>query len=207
MRCVLFAVGLRELTMSCIDDTVDEADVYAPSGYLVREAVQQWERDQAYALRRAVFCIEQGIFVGDDRDGVDDRAQLLVAMSCIGGMPDRIVGTVRIEESSPGLWWGSRLAVHAAFRNQGHLGATLIRLAVTRARAQGCRTFMAHVQAQNEAMFHKLRWRTTGTLAIHGRAHVEMQPDLAFYPPCHDPVSGFVSRPRAPAPAMRSGAA
>ncbi|MGJ7579026.1 MSMEG_0567/Sll0786 family nitrogen starvation N-acetyltransferase [Variovorax sp. RHLX14] len=182
--------------MSYIDDTADEVTVYAPTGFLVREAVQQWERDGAHALRRAVFCVEQGIFLGDDRDEIDESAQLLVAMSCIGGMPDQIVGTVRIHEASPGLWWGSRLAVHAAFRNQGHLGATLIRLAVTRARAQGCGTFMAHVQAQNEALFKKLHWRTTGTLAIHGRPHVEMQPDFDFYPPCHDPVSGFVSRAR-----------
>ncbi|MES2530844.1 MAG: MSMEG_0567/Sll0786 family nitrogen starvation N-acetyltransferase [Pseudomonadota bacterium] len=182
--------------MSCIDDVVDPVAHYAPVEFLVREAAQQWERDEAHALRRAVFCIEQGIFVGDDRDAVDDQAQLLVAMSCIGGMPDQVVGTVRIHEASPGLWWGSRLAVHAAFRSQGHLGATLIRLAVTRAHAQGCRTFMAHVQAQNEALFHKLHWRTTGALAIHGRAHVEMQPDLSHYPPCHDPVSGFVSRAR-----------
>jgi putative N-acetyltransferase (TIGR04045 family) len=182
--------------MCAIDDIVDPVVHYAPVEFLVREAAQQWERDEAHALRRAVFCIEQGLFVGDDRDAIDERAQLLVAMSCIGGMPDQVVGTVRIHEASPGVWWGSRLAVHAAFRSQGHLGATLIKLAVTRAHAQGAHTFMAHVQAQNEALFHKLHWRTTGTLAIHGRAHVEMQPDFAYYPPCHDPVSGFVSRAR-----------
>ena len=182
--------------MSCIDDIVDLVEHYTPTGFLVREAAQRWERDEAHALRRAVFCIEQGIFVGDDRDAIDDRAQLLVAMSCIGGMPDQVVGTVRIHEASPGVWWGSRLAVHAAFRSQGHLGATLIKLAVTRAHAQGCDTFMAHVQSQNEALFQKLHWRTTGTLTIHGRAHAEMQPDLSFYPPCRDPVSGFVSRAR-----------
>lgn len=191
--------------MCCIDDPIEPVVHYAPVEFLVREATQQWERDEAHALRRAVFCVEQGLFVGDDRDAVDDRAQLLVAMSCIGGMPDQVVGTVRIHEEAPGLWWGSRLAVHAAFRNQGHLGATLIRLAVTRAHAQGAHSFMAHVQAQNEALFRKLHWRTTGTLAIHGRPHVAMQPDFMHYPPCHDPVSGFVSRARSsfPSPAGR----
>ncbi|WP_219209234.1 MSMEG_0567/Sll0786 family nitrogen starvation N-acetyltransferase [Variovorax boronicumulans] len=186
--------------MCCIDDVIEPVGHYAPVEFLVREAVQPWERDEAHALRRAVFCIEQGLFIGDDRDAVDDRAQLLVAMSCIGGMPDQVVGTVRIHEETPGVWWGSRLAVHAAFRSQGHLGATLIRLAVTRAHAQGAHGFKAHVQAQNEALFHKLHWRTTGTLAIHGRPHVAMQPDFAHYPPCHDPVSGFVSRARASLP-------
>jgi putative N-acetyltransferase (TIGR04045 family) len=82
--------------MLCIDDLCEMADAYAPVEYLVREAAQQWERDEAMALRRAVFCIEQGIFARDDRDAIDDHAQLLVAMSCNGGMPDQVVGTVRI---------------------------------------------------------------------------------------------------------------
>lgn len=128
--------------MPCIlDDVVEPALQYAPVEF-VREAAQAWERDEAHALRRAVFCIEQGIFAGDDRDAIDAQAQLLVAMSCLGGMPDQVVGTVRIHEAAPGLWWGSRLAVHPSFRSQGHLGATLIRLAVSRAHAQGCETFL-----------------------------------------------------------------
>jgi len=182
--------------MSCIDDIEEPVVRYAPVGFLVREARQYWEREQAHALRRAVFCVEQGLFAGDDRDAIDDQAQLLVAMSCIGGMPDQVVGTVRIHSPAPGLWWGSRLAVHADFRSQGHLGATLIRLAVCMARAQGCRSFLAHVQAQNESLFRKLHWRSRERLDLHGRPHVEMEADLAAYPPCHDAVSGFVSRGR-----------
>ncbi|MBU1361595.1 MAG: GNAT family N-acetyltransferase [Gammaproteobacteria bacterium] len=175
---------------------------YAPVEFIVRQATAGWERDEAHALRRAVFCIEQGIFAGDDRDAVDERAQLLVAMSCIGGMPEQVVGTVRIHDEAaqgPGLWWGSRLAVHPAFRSQGHLGATLIRLAVSRAHAQGCTAFRAHVQQQNVALFEKLHWRSVGQIAVHGRPHAVMAPDLAFYPPCHDAVSGFVSRRRSAA--------
>jgi putative N-acetyltransferase (TIGR04045 family) len=186
--------------MLCIDDLSELNLDYAPVEFIVREATAGWEREGAHALRRAVFCIEQGIFVGDDRDAIDDRAQLLVAMACIGGMPDQVVGTVRIHEEQddrqPHLWWGSRLAVHAAFRSQGHLGATLIRLAVSRAHAQGCRTFRAHVQSQNVSLFQKLHWMTRSELSIHGRIHAEMEPDLSFYPPCHDAASGFVSRAR-----------
>jgi putative N-acetyltransferase (TIGR04045 family) len=182
--------------MLCQDDLSELTLVYAPTEFLVREACQAWEQREAHALRRAVFCIEQGIFVGDDRDAIDASAQLLVAMSCNAGMPDQVVGTVRIHEKTPGLWWGSRLAVHPSFRSQGHLGATLIRLAVSRAHALGCHTFLAHVQAQNAAMFFKLGWRPLNELMVHGRMHVEMQADLSFYPPCHDPVSGFVTRAR-----------
>ena len=180
--------------MVCIDDVLDTPALWAPVEFMVREACQDWERHEAYALRRAVFCIEQGIFTGDDRDALDDTAQLLVAMSCSGGMPDQVVGTVRIHEKSPGLWWGTRLAVHPSFRNQGHLGATLIRLAVSRAHALGCHTFLAHVQMQNVLLFQRLDWLALGEVAIHGRPHCQMQADLAAYPPCHDAVSGFVTR-------------
>ena len=147
-----------------------------PSAFLVREAQHAWERREAFALRRAVFCVEQGLFqdhAGDDRDALDDHAQLLVAMACEAGVPDQVVGTVRIHETEPGIWWGGRLAVHAAFRRQGQIGATLIRLAVTRAHAQGCSTFLAHVQAQNQALFEKLGWRTLAALKLHGRPHDE----------------------------------
>jgi len=185
--------------MLCIDDLSELSLDYAPVAFIVRQATAGWERDEAHALRRAVFCIEQGIFAGDDRDAIDDTAQLLVAMACIGGMPEQVVGTVRIHRDAaltPGLWWGSRLAVHPAYRSQGHLGATLIRLAVSRAHAQGCTAFCAHVQAQNVPLFEKLHWRAHGEIAIHGRAHAVMSPDLAYYPACHDAASGFVSRRR-----------
>lgn len=182
-------------------DRLCELDMaYAPVEFLVREASQDWEVREAHALRRAVFCIEQGIFVGDDIDAVDRHAQLLVAMSCYGGMPDQVVGTVRIHRAHPGvddgIWWGSRLAVHPSFRSQGHLGATLIRLAVSRAHALGCDTFLAHVQQQNVPLFQRLNWATHTELTLHGRPHSRMQADLAHYPPCHDPVSGFVTRAR-----------
>jgi putative N-acetyltransferase (TIGR04045 family) len=181
--------------MLCIDDLCEMAHAYAPVEYLVREAAQQWERDEAMALRRAVFCIEQGIFARDDRDAIDPQALLLVAMSCNGGMPDQVVGTVRIHRGeAPGEWWGSRLAVHPAFRSQGHLGATLIRLAVSRAHALGCETFLAQVQLQNVPLFRKLGWRLLDEASVHGRPHARMQADLGGYPPCHDPVSGFVTR-------------
>lgn len=209
-------LGLETLTELPLD--------YAPVEFLVREALHDWERAEAHALRRLVFCVEQGLFIhdavgggersgchgddghdpaapariGDDRDAIDDHAQLLVAMSCLGGQPDQVVGTVRIHRDAgvSDTWWGSRLAVHPAFRHQGHLGATLIRLAVGRARAQGCRRFLAFVQAQNEPMFQRLHWQTLGHLELHGRPHAHMAAGLEHYAACDDPVSGFVTRGR-----------
>jgi putative N-acetyltransferase (TIGR04045 family) len=169
---------------------------YTPAEYRIKWTTLPWEAEEAYKLRRAVFCIEQGIFVGDDRDEIDARAQQLVAVSCIAGMPEQVVGTVRIHQEAPGVWYGSRLAVHAAFRRHGKIGATLIRLAVTSAHALGCETFLAHVQSQNVPMFQVLHWDALAQETMHGRPHHLMQAQLEHYPPCTTPHSGFVAKSR-----------
>jgi putative N-acetyltransferase (TIGR04045 family) len=170
---------------------------YKPSEFRVKRVTIPWEQQQAYRLRRAVFCAEQGVFEHDDQDQIDQHAQLLVAISCLGGMPEQVVGTVRIHEDEDGLWYGSRLAVDVAFRKHGHLGATLIRLAVCSAHAQGCHTFLAHVQSQNAPLFTRLHWHTLREETLLGRPHHLMQADLSWYPPCTAPHSGFVTTPGA----------
>jgi putative N-acetyltransferase (TIGR04045 family) len=188
------------LCQATLDDTESLCELplqFNPCEFRIKWAATAWERDEAHRLRRAVFCHEQGIFVGDDRDEIDAYAQALVALSCVGGMHDQVVGTVRIHQAEPGTWWGSRLAVHAAFRSQGRLGATLIKLAVSSAHAMGCSTFMAHVQSQNEPLFRRLRWESLAEESLRGRPHHLMQPDLSFYPPCHTPEVGFVTQPKA----------
>lgn len=177
----------------------DLPQAFTPCEFRVKWADGGWENDQARRLRRAVFCVEQGVFIGDDTDAIDAQAQSLVAVSCVGGMPDQVVGTVRIHEAEAGLWWGSRLAVHAAFRHHGRLGATLIRLAVSSAHARGCRIFLAHVQSQNTPLFKKLHWQLLRHETLHGRPHDLMQADLAHYPPCHDPLWGFAACAKAAA--------
>lgn len=166
---------------------------FCPTLFRIKQATQAWERRQAHALRRAVFCAEQGLFMGDDRDAIDAQAQLLVACTVVAGECDQVVGTVRIHPSEPGVWWGSRLAVHPSFRQQGRLGATLIRLAVGTAHAQGATEFHAHVQAQNVMLFEHLHWRSQGPLTLHGRAHAHMQASLSHYPPCTTPEWGHLT--------------
>ncbi len=180
--------------MVCLDEELACTQNWIPNEFLIRQSCQDWELQGAMALRRAVFCIEQGIFERDDRDRIDEQCTHLVAMSCNAGMPEQVIGTVRIHEASPGLWWGSRLAVHPSFRSQGQIGVTLIKLAVSRAHALGCKQFMAHVQIQNGELFKKLDWTELSKISIHGRVHLEMSANLNAYPPCHDPVSGFVTR-------------
>lgn len=166
---------------------------FVASAYRVKLATEAWERAGAAALRRHVFCTEQGLFDGDDRDAVDDVAIPIVALSDLCGMPDAVVGTVRIHQPEPGLWIGSRLAVAAEHRRAGSLGAALIRLAVTTAAARGCLRFQAHVQSRNALLFRRLHWKTLEEVTWHGRPHHLMQADLAHYPPCPDGTRGFVA--------------
>jgi putative N-acetyltransferase (TIGR04045 family) len=164
---------------------------HVPSEFLVKLALDPWELRDAMRLRCAVFCHEQGIFSGNDRDAIDDSAITLAAISCIAGVPDQVVGTVRIHEEQPGIWFGSRLAVHASFRRVSRIGTSLIRLAVSTGHARGCRTFFAHVQSQNAPMFERLHWQSRQQMLLHGRPHHLMQADLAHYPP-FEADAGFI---------------
>jgi putative N-acetyltransferase (TIGR04045 family) len=169
---------------------------FLPSEYRVKFATEAWERRAASALRRQVFCDEQRVFVGDDRDDIDDTAIPIVAVSSFGVAPHDVVGTVRIHEAEPGTWWGSRLAVATEFRRLGAVGGSLIRLAVSSAHARGCKRFFAHVQSQNALMFQRLHWTSLGEMAFHGRPHHLMEADLAHYPPIADAETGFLSLPK-----------
>jgi putative N-acetyltransferase (TIGR04045 family) len=166
---------------------------FLPCEFRIKFAASRWEREGSYALRRAVFCEEQGIFPISDRDETDDYAIPIVALSMLGVASDRVVGTVRIHEEAPSVWWGSRLAVEYDYRRIGAIGATLIRLAVSSAHAMGCKTFFAHVQAQNGPLFHQMRWETIGEIDLHGRPHLKMRADLSAYPPCTTPELGYVA--------------
>jgi len=148
---------------------------FLPSEFQIKFAIDPWEKDAAAALRRKVFCEEQKIFAGDDHDAIDDVAIVLVAVSFVGVAADEVVGTVRIHEAEPGIWWGSRLAVATDYRRIGALGAGLIRLAVSSARARGCTRFLANVQSQNALLFGKLHWGALAQMDLHGRPHHLME--------------------------------
>ncbi|WP_010512629.1 MSMEG_0567/Sll0786 family nitrogen starvation N-acetyltransferase, partial [Komagataeibacter europaeus] len=116
--------------MTAILEGVDDRP-FIPTEYVVRLVRTPWERAGYHALRRDVFCTEQQVFADDDRDAIDAVAIPIIAACCMAGMPDRVVGAVRIHEAEPGVWRGSRLAVHEDHRRLGRIGAELIRMAVS----------------------------------------------------------------------------
>ncbi|GLH77102.1 hypothetical protein SSBR45G_20100 [Bradyrhizobium sp. SSBR45G] len=171
---------------------------YLSAEFQVKRATEAWEQQGAARLRRSVFCTEQGIFQGDDRDGIDASAVPLVALAMMGVAAEDVVGTVRIhrDTTESDTWWGSRLAVAPTYRRLGAVGVGLIQLAVSSAHALGCRRFVAHVQSQNVLLFQRMHWRSLGEVEFHGRPHHYMEADLAHYPPCRTPEIGFLSLPK-----------
>ena len=159
------------------------AFAFISGAYCIKHVTAGWERQGCLALRRAVFCDEQAIFEADDRDALDDTALPIAAIACVAGMPEQVVGTVRIHQAEPGLWWGSRLAVHRDCRGAAWLGTQLIQHAVGTARARGCTRFLAQVQVQNLRLFERLHWQSLQAIRVQGRPHVLMQANLAHCPP------------------------
>ena len=173
-------------------------DPFAASHFRLKAASEPWEFAGAAALRRSVFCEEQRVFAGHDRDRIDEHAIHLVALSTMAVLADEVVGTVRIHREvrdgfgdDPTVWWGSRLAVDRRYRRVGALGEGLIRLAVSTANGLGCSRFLAHVQAQNEPLFLRLAWSSLSRLELRGLPHVFMEADLDSYPPLDDAPAGF----------------
>ena len=131
-----------------------------------------------YDLRREIFCHEQRLFAGSDRDAVDRHAHPIV---CVG--EGRVVGVVRIWEEAPGRWWGGRLGVQRELRTVGAIGRWLVQAAVSTARAWGASDFRATVQLSSVPLFRRLHWRSLEELDLLGRRHHLMQADLERYAP------------------------
>jgi putative N-acetyltransferase (TIGR04045 family) len=169
----------------------DDFAPFVPPQFGIKIASERWERTDSERLREAVFCREQRLFEGSDADSIDDVATTIVAVDYVMGMTNRVVGTVRIHAETAETWYGSRLAIDAAYRNVYGLGSGLIYRAVTTAHARGCRTFLANVQQANVEFFRRLAWESIRPIEIANRPHELMRADLTAYPPCADDASVF----------------
>lgn len=150
---------------------------------VAQAASEPWQLAGYHALRRAIFVHEQALFTGSDEDEHDASATPIVALGVIAGMPDDVVGIVRIYQSQPGIWYGGRLGVCSAYRRRGAVGAALIAAAVSTAHAWGCQRFLATVQLDNARYFERYHFQPIGEVTVCGRSHALMQADLDAYPP------------------------
>ncbi len=147
-----------------------------------------------FDLRYQIFCREQQLYRGHDRDALDDIAYPIVALTPADSVFrnelaswEKVVGVVRIYESEPRIWYGGRLGVHLQHRRGWRMGKGLIEKAVTTANTWGCDRFLATVQIQNVRFFQRLHWDSLDEVVICGRPHHLMEADLNYYAPNGEP--------------------
>jgi radical SAM protein (TIGR04043 family)/putative N-acetyltransferase (TIGR04045 family) len=148
----------------------------APSDMVVHPVRSAQQQKAAFALRRAVFVEEQGLFTESDLDDNDAISTILVAVRA-----GQVIGTVRLYPANGnGHWIGGRLAVdkgHRAFK----AGAALVEEAVAQARRRGATRFTASIQQQNVPFFIRLGWKPIGsTIMVMDRPHQQMEADLSL---------------------------
>ncbi len=155
---------------------------------------ERWQLDGYWALRRQIFVNEQSLFELDDRDEHDDHAHPIVSLSTAAGMADQVVGIVRIYQQGANLWFGGRLGVCQAYRRHGVVGERLIKTAVGTARALGCETFLATVQAPNVRYFERHRFDVVEPIVVCGQPHSLMRARVDEFLPLPlpaDAVGGY----------------
>lgn len=152
-------------------------DVAAPRRETCRVVHTDADLDLHHRIRTAVFVQEQKLFRCSDRDPIDETEDVVHVLGLVDGVA---AGTVRLypcpgEEPRDRIWKGDRLAVLPG-RRAGHLGAALVRFAVSTAGGLGGRRMRALVQAPNEVFFHRLGWTSTSGHVDHlGVPHVRME--------------------------------
>lgn len=175
-------------------------------------ATQPWQVAQYMAVRKRIFCEEQRVFSGHDRDAIDAHALPIMAVAYWAGILEDVAGVVRIDEREPGIWYGGRLGVMSEYRQLANLdtkglfdnnasvdpfarsvGAALIFKAVTTAQALGCQRFFANVQEQNVRFFERMHWTFIETIDYCGMPHARMEADLAHYPASIPSISQLVA--------------
>jgi predicted GNAT family N-acyltransferase len=127
------------------------------------------EMDQVMALRRAVFCDEQGVPLELEHDADDAGALHLVAVD--GG---RVVGTCRVLGDGPSVRLG-RMAVARDRRGAG-LGAALLAAAHALAAERGAREVAIHAQLSALGFWERAGYVAEGPeFEEAGIAHVAMR--------------------------------
>jgi predicted GNAT family N-acyltransferase len=139
----------------------------------VRAARDPGEIEQALALREQVFCVEHGVALEADRDGLDDEAIQVVAIEA-----GRVVGTCRVLVDG-GVGRLGRMAVARAVRGRG-VGAAILAAAEQSARDAGARQMRLHAQRYVEDMYMAAGYTPFGEPFVEeGIPHVSMEKPLA----------------------------
>ena len=134
----------------------------------VRPVRDQSEIDAALALRYEVFCLEQGVSLAEERDGLDGEALHLVVVA-----DGEVVGTCRLLAEGPEVKLG-RMAVASGHRGRG-LAAELLVEAEARARELGAQRIALAAQLSARALYERAGYALYGDMFLDaGIEHVMM---------------------------------
>ena len=141
----------------------------AAAGFDISEAAGADDMAACFAIRRAVFCVEQGVAEDHEIDGRDPECRHYLLR--LGG---RAVGTARVRPVEPGISKIERVAVLARHRGGG-LGSALMRRVLRDLDDAGCATALLHAQAHSETFYRALGFATEGApFDEAGIPHVRM---------------------------------
>ncbi len=140
--------------------------------YDVRRVRGEDEMAAVLALRREVFCIEQGVPEHEELDGRDDEALHLVAIA--GG---ELLGTCRLLLVGSTAQF-SRLAVKRSARRRG-IASALLSAADEESRAAGARRLVLHAQTYARELYDRAGYRARGRVFVEaGIEHIAMEKPL-----------------------------
>jgi predicted GNAT family N-acyltransferase len=142
----------------------------------VRPARDAGEVAAAMALRRAVFCDEQGVSLADELDGRDAEALHLVVVQ-----DGAVVATCRLLADGAKVKL-ARMAVARSTRGRGLAGALLAE-AERRAPALGAQRIALDAQLGARAIYERGGYRACGDVFLDaGIEHIAMVKDLRAAP-------------------------
>ncbi|OEJ96641.1 GNAT family N-acetyltransferase [Streptomyces thermolilacinus] len=137
------------------------------SAYEIREAVSEEDRQAAFAVRREVFVVEQGVPEEIEYDTLDATAVHVLAVRAADGTA---LGTGRLlygpdaagrTGGEDGVGALGRLAVTRAARGLG-VGGALVRAIEEAARARGLKAVDLHAQTHALGFYERLGYEAYG---------------------------------------------
>ena len=131
--------------------------------------------DEAFDIRRTVFCREQGIAEALEIDGEDRNCRHYLVREGLGGSAIATTRVMTLGESAAKI---QRVAVLKPYRGQG-VGEALMRRTIDDLRARGFREAVVHAQTYVEAFYRRLGFLTQGDgFEEAGIPHVHMTLEL-----------------------------
>ncbi|ELZ94291.1 acetyltransferase [Haloferax mucosum ATCC BAA-1512] len=142
----------------------------------VRVVATDDEREDAFAVRKAVFVREQGVDEELEWDEYDDADSS--AVHFVGYRDGEAVGAARLREYEPDVGKVERVAVLESVRSEGW-GRRLMAALESEANERGFDRLVLHGQTSAEGFYHELGYETTSDVFDEaGIPHVEMEKRL-----------------------------